>query len=120
MTEPTSYAAPPRQVSPVDRVVTVVLMVGLGLLVPIAGFLGLMTAMASDGCTGSSSCNGTLMTMGVMVSAGAFLVVGLVALVWVVVRWVRGRSTWWVPLVAVAAAAVVWVLGALLTMSGVG
>lgn len=119
MTQPTSYADPPRQVSPLDRVVTVVLMVLLALALPLAGFLGLMTAMASDGCGASSSCNGTLMTMGVMVSAGAFLVVGLAALVWVIARWVRGRSTWWVPLVAALAAAAVWVLGALLTLSGV-
>lgn len=57
MSQPTSYADQRKPVSPADRVVTVVLLIGLALLVPIAGFLGLMTAMASDGC-GVSTCNG--------------------------------------------------------------
>jgi hypothetical protein len=118
VTEPTSYAAPPRQVSPLDRVVTVTLMVGLGLLVPVAGFLGLMTGMASDGCV-ASSCNSTAIGLGMAVSTSATLVFFLISLVWVIVRWVRGRSTWWVPLVAAVAAAVLWVVGLVITASGV-
>jgi hypothetical protein len=46
--------------------------------------------------------------------------VGLGALGWVIVRWVRGRSTWWVPLVAVVVGALLWIAGALVTASGVG
>jgi hypothetical protein len=38
----------------------------------------------------------------------------------VIVRWVRGRSTWWVPLVAVVVGALLWIAGALVTASGAG
>jgi hypothetical protein len=47
-------------------------------------------------------------------------VVFLAALAWVVQRWRRARSTWWIPLVAVVAGAVVWFGGALITFSAVG
>jgi uncharacterized BrkB/YihY/UPF0761 family membrane protein len=117
VSQPTSYADQRGAVSPVDRVVTVLLLVGLALLVPIAGFMGLLTAMASDGC-GANTCNGALMTLGVGTSAISSVLVGIAALVWVIVRWVRGRSTWWVPLVAVVVGAVLWALGAGLTFAG--
>ena len=119
MSPPTSYADQRGAVSPVDRVVTVLLLVGLAILVPIAGFMGLLTAMASDGC-GASACNDSPMGLGVATSAISPVVVGVAAFVWVVVRWVRGRSTWWVPLVAVVVGAGLWALGALLTFSAVG
>jgi hypothetical protein len=119
VSQPTSYADRRAPVSPVDRVVTVLLLVGLAVLVPIAGFMGLLTAMASDGCM-ANTCNDALMTLGVGTSAISPVVVGVVAFVWVVIRWVRGRSTWWVPLVAVVAGAALWALGALLTFSAVG
>ena len=119
MSQPTPYADRRATVSPVDRVVTVLLLVGLVILVPIAGFMGLLTAMASDGC-GANTCNDSLMTLGVATSAISPIVVGVAAFVWVVVRWVRGRSTWWVPLVAVVVGAGLWALGALLTFSAVG
>jgi hypothetical protein len=119
VTDPAPYADPPR-VSPVDRVLTVLLLVGLAVLVPIAGFLGLLTSMASDGCIGGNPCNTALMTVGIFTSALSPVVVGLGALGWVIVRWVRGRSTWWVPLVAVVVGALLWIAGALVTASGVG
>lgn len=59
------------------------------------------------------------MTLGVGTSAISPAVVGVAALVWVIVRWVRGRSTWWVPLVAVLVGAGLWALGAALTLAGV-
>lgn len=118
MTDPAPYADRPRA-SPVDRVLTVLLLIGLAVLVPIAGFLGLLTSMASDGCM-DNTCSSALMTVGIFTSALSPVVVGLGALAWVVVRWVRGRSTWWVPLVAVVVGALLWVAGALVTASGVG
>lgn len=117
MTDTAPYAAP--RISPVDRVLTVLLLIGLAVLVPIAGFMGLLTAMASDGCMGST-CNTAMMTAGISTSALSPVVVGVGALVWVIVRWARGRSTWWVPLVAVVAGALLWFAGALLTFAAVG
>lgn len=119
MTEQTTYADEALAVAPVDRVVTVLLLVGLAVLVPIAGFMGLLTSMASDGCT-ANACNADLVSVGIFTSALSPAVVFLVALAWVVKRWRRGRSTWWIPLVAVVAGAVVWFGGALITFSAVG
>jgi hypothetical protein len=47
-------------------------------------------------------------------------VVFLVALVLVVVRFVRRLPAWWVPLVALAAGAGLWILGAVIAASAVG
>lgn len=118
MTHPAPQADPPR-ISPVDRVLTVLLLVGLAVLVPIAGFMGLLTSMASDGCM-ANTCNGAMMTVGISTSALSPVVVGLGALAWVIVRWARGRSTWWVPLVAVVVGALLWIAGALVTAASVG
>ena len=114
-----TYADEARAVSPADRVVTVLLLVGLAVLVPIAGFMGLLTSMASDGCA-ANACNADLMSVGIFTSALSPAVVFLVALAVVVKRWRRGRPTWWIPLVAVVAGAVVWFGGALITFSAVG
>lgn len=115
----TAYAPAARTVSPADRVVTVLLMVGLAVLVFIGSVFGLLTAMASDGCT-DDSCNTTLIGVGVITSAGAPVVAFLVALVWLIVRWARGRRTWWVPLAGLALGVAGWFAGALVTFSAVG
>jgi hypothetical protein len=103
-----------------DRVVTVVEMVALAVLVPIASLFGLFFAMASDGCIGDVACSSTVITLGIAISAASPWVVWLVALVLVIRRWVRRRTTWWLPLVALAVGAALWALGALVAVSGVG
>lgn len=115
----TTYDDLPRQTSTVERALTVLLMVGLAVLVPIAGFMGLLTSMASDGCMGGNACNSGLIGLGVAVSALSPAVVFLVALAWVVRRWRARRTTWWVPLVAVVGGAALWLLGALITTTAV-
>jgi hypothetical protein len=116
----TTYDDLPRQTSTVERAVTLLLMVGLAVLVPIAGFMGLLTSMASDGCMSDNPCNSDLIGLGVAVSALSPAVVFLVALVWVIKRWRARRTTWWVPLVALAGGAALWALGAVITFSAVG
>jgi hypothetical protein len=120
VTQPASYVDEPRDARPTDRVITVLLLIALALLAPAAGFMGLLTAMASDGCGSSNECNTGLIGVGVFTSALSPIVVAVAALVWVVVRWRRGRSTWWVPLVAAVVAAGTWWLGALITFAAVG
>ena len=120
MSQPVSYVDQQRHPRPADRVVTVLLLIGLAVLAPAAGFMGLLTAMASDSCGSSTECNEGLIATGVFTSAASPIVVALVALVWVVVRWRRGRATWWVPLVAAVIAAGTWWIGALITFAAVG
>lgn len=121
MTRPVPYdASPPQRTSTADRVATVLLMVGLAVLVPIASFFGLFFAMASDGCVGDDPCRTGQLTAGVVVGSLAPWLVLLGALVVVVVRWVRRRRTWWVPVAALAVGLVLWVGGGLLAASAVG
>ncbi|RYB95335.1 hypothetical protein EUA93_13895 [Nocardioides oleivorans] len=120
MTQPASYVDQQRDARPTDRVVTVLLLIALVVLAPAAGFMGLLTAMASDSCGSGNECNEGLIGVGVITSAASPIVVALVALVWVVVRWRRGRTTWWVPLVAAVVAAGTWWIGALITFAAVG
>jgi hypothetical protein len=120
VSQPAPYAEQPGEIGTLDRVVTVMLLVCLAVLAPVAGFMGLLTAMASDGCGSATACNDTMIGVGVFTSAGAPIVVALVALVWVIVRWVRGRSTWWIPFVAVLVGAAGWAIGAFITFSAVG
>ena len=115
----TAYAGATRTSSTPDRLATVLLLVGLLALVPIGVVLGLLLAMASDSC-GVNTCNETLIGVGVIVSAAAPVVAFLVTLVWVVVRWVRRRTTWWVPLAGLLLGALGWGLGAVLAFSSVG
>ena len=116
----TTYADQQGAVSPVDRVVTVLFLVGLAVLAPIAGFMGLLTSMASDGCMGGNACNSDLIGLGVAVSALSPAAVALGALAWVVKRWRSRCTTWWVPLVALPAGAALWFVGALITFTAVG
>lgn len=104
--------------SAADRTVTVVLMVALAVLVPFASLFGLFFGMASDGCIGSVECSSTVVTLGLGIAAASPWVIYVAALVLVIVRWVRRRSTWWVPLAALAVAAALWALGGFVAVTG--
>ena len=110
----------PRQTSTVERAVTMVLMVGLAVLVPLASFFGLFFGMASDGCMGDAPCNSDQIGLGVGVAALSPVLVLLAALVVVITRARRRRSAWWVPLVALAVGIGLWVLGGFIAVSAVG
>ena len=120
MSEPASYDDLPRRTSSLERAVTILLMVVLAALVPLASFFGLFFGMASDGCVGDNPCDSDRIGLGVSMSAASPPVVFVAALVWVGVRWVRRRTTWWVPLVALVVGVALWVLGGYLAVSAVG
>ena len=120
MSQPEPYDDLPPQTSTVERAVTVLLMVGLAVLVPLASFFGLFFGMASDGCIGNARCSSEQITVGIAISAGSPWIVYLVALGVVIVRWVRRRRTWWVPISALAVGAALWALGGFVAVSGVG
>jgi hypothetical protein len=108
----------PSGTSPLDRTTTVVLMLALAVLVPIGSIFGLFFGMASDGCIGSVQCSSSQITVGLGIAAASPWVVYVVALVVVIVRWLRRRSTWWVPLAALVAGAALWALGGFVAVAG--
>ncbi len=110
----------PREASPVDRATTVLLMVALAVLVPLASFFGLFFGMASDGCIGNARCSSEMITVGIAIAAASPWVVYLVALGVVIVRWRRRRRTWWVPVAALAVGAALWTVGGFVAVSSVG
>lgn len=120
MTTPASYDDLPRQTSTVERVVTALLMLGLGLLALMASFLGLLFSMASDGCVGDTPCDGGRLGLGVLVAAGSPVVVFLAALVVVIRRVARRLPAWWVPLAALGVGAALWALGGVIAFTAVG
>ena len=107
----------PRQTSTVERAVTVLLMLGLAVLVPIATFFGLFLGMVSDGC-GEGTCTTIQVTAGVLISSGSPWVVYLGTLAVVILRWVRRKTTWWVPVAALVAGAAIWFVGANIAVLG--
>jgi hypothetical protein len=120
VSQSTSYDDLPPQTSTVERVVTVLLMIGLAVLLFIASILGMFFAMASDGCVGEVRCDSGQIAVGMIVAAGSPWVVYLVAVVVVIVRWVRRRRTWWVPIAALVVGALLWLAGGFIATSAVG
>ena len=118
MSDPTTYADEPGT-STIERAVTVVLMVGLAALVPMASLFGLIFHMLSDGCPTDSGCGRDQVGVGVAVAAWSPWVVYVAALVLVVRRWVRGRSTWWLPPAGLVVGVALWALGRSIAMAAV-
>jgi hypothetical protein len=118
MTQATESPELPRQTSTADRTVTVLLMIGLGILVPIVAFLGLLFGMVSDGCGGDAACDGDQIGLGILIASGSPIVVFIAALSVVVKRFRRRLPTWWVPLVALAAGAVLFIIGGIVAATG--
>lgn len=111
-------ASPPKDRT-ADVVVTIIellLLFAGGLLL---SFAGLFLVFASDSCgSGTTECSTDLIALGVAVAAGGPWVPILGLGGWAVVRMVRRRSAWWVPLAAVPVACLVFALGAALAFNG--
>jgi hypothetical protein len=104
-----------------DVVITIIellLLFGGGLLL---SFAGLFLVFASDSCgSGGTECSTGLLAFGVALAAGGPWVPILGLGGWAVVRMVRGRSAWWVPLAAIPLACLVFALGAAVAFNAVG
>jgi hypothetical protein len=110
----------PRQSSAVERTLTVLLMIGLGILVPIVAFMGLLFGMVSDGCAGDASlCNEDQIGLGILIASGSPVFVFITAFIVVVKRFRQGRPAWWVPLAALVAGAGLFVLGGVVAATAV-
>ncbi|MEX8032308.1 hypothetical protein AB6V29_04680 [Microbacterium sp. 20-116] len=101
-----------------DVALTIVPLVLLPLLALAASYAGVLLAFASDAC-GSTTCNTGLMNIGfwtAVISPWVVLVIGVIV---AIVRLVRRRLAFWVPLVTVVAVVAVWFVAAALVGAGV-
>jgi len=101
-----------------DVALTIVPLVLLPLLALTASYAGVLLAFASDAC-GSTTCNTGLMNIGfwtAVISPWVVLVIGVIV---AIVRLVRRRLAFWVPLVTVVAVVAVWFVAAALVGAGV-
>lgn len=102
-----------------DLVLTVVLLIAMAAVAVVAAFGGVFLVFVTDSCGSVGRCNDAAVTSGVLTGAVGPLVVALIAAVVAVVRLVRRRMAFWVPVVGLVLIVAVLVLGYLLTASGV-
>ena len=103
-----------------DVVITIIELIVLGLGGLALSVMGFFLVFASDSCgVAETECSTGQIALGVAVASGGPWVVILAMGGWAVVRMVRRRSAWWVPLLAVPGCALVFALGVALTFSAV-
>ncbi|THG29527.1 DUF6264 family protein [Naasia lichenicola] len=101
-----------------DLAIAIVLLV---LLLPIdflISYAGAFLAFASDSCTADTCSTGQL-SAGVIVALTGPTVVLLIGLVVAIIRIVRRRLAFWVPIVALAGMIGIWAIGAALVFTSV-
>ncbi len=101
-----------------DTALTIVLLVLLPLLALAASYAGVLLVFAADAC-GSIRCDTALMNTGFWMAVISPWVVLLIGVVISIVRLVRHRLAFWVPLVTIACIAAVWFVAAALVGAGV-
>ena len=101
-----------------SKAVSIFLLVLFVLVAAVAGFAGLMLSMASDPCGSATDCSYGMIGWGVLIASAGQVVVVVAFGTWTVVRLVRDRTAWWVPILGVVAVAGVLSLGAVLAFQG--
>ncbi len=101
-----------------DVALTIVLLVMLPLLALAASYAGVLLVYAADAC-GPATCDTGLMNIGFWTAVVSPWVVLIFGVVISIVRLVRHRLAFWVPLVTVVAIAAVWFVAAALVGAGV-
>lgn len=101
-----------------DLVITVVLLVLLPLAALACSYAGFFLAFASDAC-GSVTCDYGVMNFGLWFAVLAPWVVLLLTVVVAIIRLVRHRIAFWVPLAGIALMAVTWFVAAAIVGAGV-
>ncbi|KQM44912.1 MULTISPECIES: DUF6264 family protein [Microbacterium] len=101
-----------------DVALTIVLLVLLPLLALAASYAGVFLVYAADAC-GSVTCDTGLMNIGFWTAVVSPWVVLIIGVVISIVRLVRHRLAFWVPLVTVVTIAAVWFVAAALVGAGV-
>lgn len=93
-----------------DVTVSVILMFAGVLGFATLAFMSLFLVMMSDGCFGDR-CNASLMSAGWLIALGVPPVVFVAAVVWAIVRLVRRRIAWWVPVAGAVLGVSIWFIG---------
>lgn len=99
---------------------SIVLMV-LGLIgFAMLAFASVFLVMVSDGCGSDGACDFDLMTAGFFVALLGPPIVYLASVVWTIVRLVRRRLAWWLPVVGALLALGVWAIGLAMLQASLG
>jgi uncharacterized BrkB/YihY/UPF0761 family membrane protein len=101
-----------------DLALTIVFLVLLPLAALACSYAGFFLAFAADAC-GSVDCDYGVMNVGLWSAVIAPWVVLLVAVVIAIVRLVRHRITFWVPLVGIVVMAATWFVAAAIVSAGI-
>lgn len=101
-----------------DVALTIVLLVLLPLAALGASYAGVLLAFAADSC-GTVICDAGLMNTGFWLAVVSPWVVLVIGVVIAIVRLVRHRLAFWVPLVTLVAMAAVWFVAAAFVGAGV-
>jgi archaellum biogenesis protein FlaJ (TadC family) len=102
-----------------DLVLTITLLVVLVAAAAVLELAGAFLVMASDSCGGSGACRTDQLSAGVFVAVFGPAVVAIIAVAAAVLRLVRARLAFWVPLVGLAIAGLVWAGGVALVFGAV-
>lgn len=111
--------APPAEPRTWDIVATVVLLVVLVLGGLLTSFLGLFLVMASDSCGVTSECSEAGIVLGTAIAVAAPWIAIAAMGVWAVVRLVRRKLAWWVPMLAIPLWGMLFALGVVVTSTSV-
>jgi len=103
-----------------DVVASIILLVLGAIAFAVLAFASLFLAMMSDGCGSGTNCNYGVMTAGYFVALLVPPVVFVAAAIWTIIRLVRRRLAWWVPLVGAAVALAAWGVGLAMMQASLG
>lgn len=117
---PTGLAAPRPPARVGDIVASSILLVVGAIGFAALAFVSLFLAMVSDGCGSGADCDFGVMTAGYFVALVAPPVIFVAAAVWTIIRLVRRRIAWWLPIVGSLAALAVWGIGAAMMQASLG
>lgn len=111
-------ARPPVRVA--DVVASSILLVLGAIGFTMLAFVSLFFAMFSDGCGSGTDCDFGVMTAGYFVALAVPPVIFVVTAVWTIIRLVRRRLAWWLPVVGSLAALAAWGIGVAMMQASLG
>ena len=85
----------------------------------VLGVIGALLAFVSDSCGASTACDYSQLSAGILIAILLPSVVTVIFIVWMIVRLVRRKRAFWVPLVGAVAAVIGWGIGYLVATSAV-